>query len=79
VDHAAYERCRKQSASKWMTEMQGLFEIAGIVVMTLLSFSLALLLEWLLLAAVVRAMAAGQPLARAEVTVRRSPVDARRR
>lgn len=59
--------------------MQGLFEIAGILVMTLFSFSLALLLEWLLLAAVVRAMAAGQPLARVEVTGRRSPVVKRRR
>jgi hypothetical protein len=59
--------------------MQSLFEIAGILVMTLFSFSFALLLEWLLLAAVVRAMVAGQPLARAEVTVQRSPVNERRR
>jgi hypothetical protein len=59
--------------------MQGLFEIAGFLVMTLISFSFALLLEWLLLAAVFRAMAAGQPMARAEVTIRRSPVNERRR
>jgi hypothetical protein len=59
--------------------MQSLFEIVGILVMTLISFSFALLLEWLLLTAVVRAMAAGQPLARVEVTARRSPVNARRR
>jgi hypothetical protein len=57
--------------------MQGLIEIVGILAMMLISFSIALLLEWLLLAAVVRAMAAGQPLARAEVTVRRSPVNQR--
>jgi hypothetical protein len=59
--------------------MQGLFEIVGFLVITLISFSFALLLEWLLLAAVVRAMAAGQSLARAEVTIRRSPVNERRR
>ncbi len=59
--------------------MRGLFEIAGILVMTLFSFSFALLLEWLLLTAVVRAMAAGQPLARMEVTARRSPGVERRR
>jgi hypothetical protein len=57
--------------------MQGLIEIVGILAMTLISFSIALLLEWLLLAAVVRAMAAGQSPARAEVTVRRSPVNQR--
>jgi hypothetical protein len=59
--------------------MQSLFELAGILVTALISFSFALLLEWLLLAAVVRAMAAGQPLARVEVTVQRSPINERRR
>jgi hypothetical protein len=55
-----------------------LIDIVGILVMTLVSFSLALLLEWLLLAAVVRAMVAGRPLARAEAAVRRSPFTHRR-
>lgn len=59
--------------------MQGWFEIVGFLIVTLISSSFALLLEWLLLAAVFRAMAAGQPFARAEVTVRRSPITERRR
>ncbi|MBZ5542918.1 MAG: hypothetical protein LAO07_04470 [Acidobacteriia bacterium] len=59
--------------------MQGWFEMVGFLIVTFISFSFALLLEWLLLAAVFRAMAAGQPLARVEVTVRRSPVNERRR
>ena len=57
--------------------MQSLYEFAGLIVVMVTSFSIALLLEWLLLRGLFHAMSAGMRLA--PVAVQESTTQTNRR